>query len=217
MSAAPLRIACVHATPRSIGPARRMLQAEWPGLAAEDFLEERLLALTEDREASFHLFLKTIRRAQASAPDAILTTCSIFNRDLPRIRELVETPLLGVDEPMIERAAEIGGRLALVGSIASAIENTGARIKGLCSRDCEIVPAPLVDKDACADEAGARALAEELRRLREQADAVVVVQLSLARTSEFLSDAERATILSSAAPAIARLRTMIAASRSAVG
>jgi len=194
-----------------------MLQAEWPGLAAEDFLEGRLLALTADREASYDLFLETIRRAQASAPDVILTTCSIFNRDLPRIRELIETPLLGVDEAMIERAAEIGGRLVLVGSIGSAIENTGARIKQLCSRDCEIVPAPLFDKDACADEPGARALAEELRLLRERADAVVVVQLSLARAVESLTDAECDTILTSAASATERLRAMIAGRRAAVG
>jgi Asp/Glu/hydantoin racemase len=205
---APL-VVCVHATSRAIGPAIRLL-TERPGeYRIEHLLDERLLDAADDDAASQALFLEVLQRAEARRPDLILTTCSMYTRHLPTARAKLALPLVGIDEPLLERAALLGGRLALVGSLATSIRLSEeailaiARSRGIA---IEITTRHFVAPEIASDRQALRRLADELRWLKREADVVVVVQLSLSPVANHLTEDEQQTILTSAKLAAAHLR-----------
>jgi len=205
-------IACVHATSLAISPVARAFSHWVPEWKRLDMIEERLFSLQGEGEEAVSIFIETLKRAEAKSPGAILTTCSLYTRYLQRVRSLIKKPVLGIDEPMIERAVETGGRLALVGSLASAIEGTanlikeGAEAKG---QWVDISTRLLVDPNLCSTPAGTKDLAERLRSLRHEVHGVVVVQASLSNVAELLSAEENERILTSPRLAIARLHEIL--------
>jgi Asp/Glu/hydantoin racemase len=141
-----------------------------------------------------------------------LTTCSIYTPQLPAVRQLVATPIVGVDEALIDQAARVGGPLALVGSLEASLALAAEQIERRAQelgRPTSIAQRRLVPLDACESAAAAQSLAAELRRLHEQVQAVVVVQLSLSPVAEHLSSEEHQTILTSPPGALAGLRAVI--------
>jgi Asp/Glu/hydantoin racemase len=209
---APSRIVCVHATQRAEEPARRMLAAYPQEFEQDHFVHEALLSCSPDQQRGRELFLEALRQADELRPAAILTTCSIYTPQLPFVRQNIATPIVGVDEALIEQAAQVGSPLALVGSLETAIALAAEQIERRAQElgaSTSITQRRLVPLDACETPAMAQSLAAELRRLREHVQAVVVVQLSLSPVGEHLSPDEHRTILTSPPAALARLRAAI--------
>jgi hypothetical protein len=208
----PPLIVCVHATPRAIAPTHRLFAGAEDEFRRRDVVEERLFTCEADRDAGRTLFFDTLRRAAALRPAVILTTCSMYTRYLTQARREIGTPLVGIDEAMISRAAQRGGPFALVGSLWSAITLTRQAIcdqAAILGTDATVAETRLVDADACATEARTHRLADELRELSSRVHTVVVVQLSLSGVAGLLSAAEQSRILTSAASALERLRAAV--------
>jgi hypothetical protein len=113
---------------------------------------------------------------------------------------------------MLDQAARVGGPLALVGSLGASIALAAEQIEHRAQElgaATSIADRRLVPLDACETATAARSLAAELRRLSQQVQAVVVVQLSLSPVAEHLSPEEYSTILTSPPGALARLRAVI--------
>jgi len=205
-------IACVHATPLAVEPVARAFRQWAPEWGRRDIIEERLLSLQAEGEEAFSTFVATLKRAEVEEPSAILTTCSLYTKQLPRARKSILKPVLGIDEPMIEKAVEIGGRLGLVGSLSPAIEGTAnlimehARTLG---RTVDLSTRLLVDPNLCSAPEGVRELAERLRVMAAKVDGVVVVQASLSRVADLLSYKENERILTSPCLAIAQLENIL--------
>jgi hypothetical protein len=207
----PKRIVCVHATRRAVEPARRMLAAHPGEFEQEHLVEEELLACRGDQRG-FELLLRALQQAQQRGPAAVLTTCSLYTPHLPAARKLVTTPIVGVDEAMLDEAARLGGPLALVGSLETSIDLAAEQIERrvqACGSPTSITQRLLVPPDACDTSEGARRLADELRELSRSVRGVVVVQLSLSPVAEHLSLEEQRSILTSSNTALARLRTVV--------
>ena len=101
----PQRIACVHATPRSIAPTAAWFRDRGDEFETVDLLEERLFDLGGEGDESVSLFFEVLERAERLEPAAILTACSIYTPYLPEARRRFRTPLVGINEPLIECAA----------------------------------------------------------------------------------------------------------------
>lgn len=59
--------------------------------------------------------------------DAILITCSTMNRSLPFVRKAVEAykvPVIQIDQPMMERAVENGGKVLIVATHGPTVDST---------------------------------------------------------------------------------------------
>ncbi len=174
-------IACVHATSRAMAAAAQML-AERPGLEHKDILEPTLLEYAELGQRGREVFRKALVEAAVLEPDLILTTCSMYTQYLPALRQEFSRPVLGIDEPMIEVAAQRGGRLALVGSIRNAIEFTGRLVRDRAEalgRSVRIDHALLVPRNAGEEGPEADDAAARITRLAADVDTVLIVQLSL--------------------------------------
>ncbi len=85
-----------------------MLAAYPDEFEQQDFVQEALLACQGDPRG-FELLLQSLRQAEQLRPAAILTTCSMYTPHMPAARRLVATPVVGVDEAMLDEAARIGG------------------------------------------------------------------------------------------------------------
>jgi hypothetical protein len=210
--ARPHLIACVHATPRAIAPTRRMLSDRAGEFVPCDLLEEALFRMDAASDEGFDAFLRALGKAQALGPSAILTTCSMYTHHLPEVRARLDLPIVGIDEAMIESAAEVQGPLALVGSrpesIAFARRAIEARAVGR-GRAAEFIEPLCVPLDSCDTVSGARQLAQRLRELGQLAQAVVLVQLSLSPAREHLADGERRRVLAGPQLALERLRSVL--------
>lgn len=208
------RIICIHATPLAIDPVARAFKKWAPQWEHIDIIEGRLFRLQGEGEGAFETFVATLKRAEAEEPSAILTTCSMYTRQLPRARRWISRPVLGIDEPMIEKAVEAGGKLALVGSLASAIEGTARLIKEEAEAKGQWIDVStrlLVDPNVCSKPAGMKDLAMRLLSLRHGVNRIVVVQASLSDVANFLSTEENEYILTSPRLAIFRLQKILKA------
>ena len=212
MKRIPHLVACIHATPLAIAPVAQAFSQWVPEWKRVDIIEERLFSLQGEGEEAVSIFIETLKRAEAEKPGAILTTCSLYTRYLKRVRCLIEKPVLGIDEPMIEKAAEAGGKLALVGSLASAIEGTARLIKEEAEAKGQWIDVStrlLVDPNVCSKPAGMKDLAMRLLSLRHGVNRIVVVQASLSDVANFLSTEENEYILTTPRLAIFRLQKIL--------
>jgi Asp/Glu/hydantoin racemase len=212
MSAATI-IACVHATPLAIAPVADAFRRWAPAWHHHDIIEGQLLGAGGEGIEAVSLFQQTLGRADAMEPAAILTTCSLYTRYLPLLRMQMERPVLGIDEPMIERALEVGGRIGLVGSIPLAMETTARLIRERAAAAefgaPDLSARLLVDVNLCTTPAGVRQLADGIRLMLPAVDAVVVVQASLSPVMDLLAPEEQHRVLTSPRLAVDRLREML--------
>lgn len=59
--------------------------------------------------------------------DAILITCSTMNRSLPYVKKAIEeynVPVVQIDEPMMERAVEISGKVLIIATHGPTVNST---------------------------------------------------------------------------------------------
>jgi alkanesulfonate monooxygenase SsuD/methylene tetrahydromethanopterin reductase-like flavin-dependent oxidoreductase (luciferase family) len=113
---------------------------------------------------------------------------------------------------MIEKAAEAGGSIALVGSIEEAVNGTARLIRERAKargRSVDLSRRLLVDPKICTHPAGVRELEEKIRPLIQVCHAVVVVQASLSVVEDFFTGAEKEKILTSPRLAVARLKEIL--------
>jgi Asp/Glu/hydantoin racemase len=128
-----------------------------------------------------------LREVAAQGPDVIVCTCSTLGGIAERIE--LPVPVLRLDRPMAEAAVAIGGRIAVVATVASTLAPTRDLLLE-CAPDADVRPAPCLDAWAlfeAGDQDGYRqAVAAHVRTL--DADVIVLAQASLAPAIELLGD-----------------------------
>lgn len=152
-----------------------------------------------------------IEALAAYGVDGVLVTCSSIGAVVDALAVDAEVPVYRVDRPMAERAVSIGSTVGVLATLPTTLTPTtalveeSARARGreieVVSRLCEGAFAALGRGDAERHDA---IVADQLDRLAEAADVVVLAQASMARIA-----AGRATpgtpILSSPRLAVERL------------
>jgi Asp/Glu/hydantoin racemase len=143
-----------------------------------------------------------LRELAARGPDVIVCTCSTLSGYAERAT--LPVPVLRVDRPMAEQAVAIGGRIAVVATVASTLTPTRDLLLE-CAADAHVELAPCLDAWSlfeAGDLAGYRqAIAAHVRTL--DADVIVLAQASLVPAVELLGDL-RVPVLSSPRSAVDR-------------
>jgi hypothetical protein len=128
-----------------------------------------------------------LRELAGRGPDVIVCTCSTLGGHAERV--VLPVPVLRVDRPMAEAAVAIGGRIAVVATVASTLAPTRDLLLE-CAADAEVELAPCLDAWAffeAGDHEGYRqAIAAHVRTL--DADVIVLAQASLVPAAELLAD-----------------------------
>lgn len=158
-----------------------------------------------------------IASAESGEADYILVTCSSIGPAVDAAGPTAGVPVLRVDEPMADKAVQLGKRIGVVATLSTTLDPTAelvcrrAEVAGktieLTSRLCDGAFAALMAGDSATHDT---AVATALRELSTQVDVIVLAQASMARVVDTLSDADRRVpILASPGIAVDYLATVL--------
>lgn len=151
--------------------------------------------------------------AGRAGADAILVTCSSIGEAVELAARLSPVPVLRVDQPMADRAIEIGGRIGVLATLPTTLGPTEDLVRRralqagktvtVTARVCAGAFEALMAGDPVTHDA---IVGAALREMRRESDVVLLAQASMARVAEGLpAAAAPAPVLASPPLAVARL------------
>lgn len=136
--------------------------------------------------------------AEEAGADFILVTCSSIGPAVETAATLVKVPVLRVDQPMADKAVQMGRKIGVVATLSTTLEPTSDLVRRrailvgkeieLISRICEgAFDALMGGNPEVHDESVSLAL----RELSQQVDVILLAQASMARVANQLSDSDK--------------------------
>jgi Asp/Glu/hydantoin racemase len=158
-----------------------------------------------------------VTAAEDAGADLIMVTCSSIGPAVETAATLATVPVLRVDQPMADKAVQIGNRIGVIATLPTTLEPTADLIRRraaaagrnieLTSRLCEGAFEALMSGDAARHDA---MVAAALKELSSQVDVIALAQASMARVVDGLPESERRIpILASPPLAIDHLATIL--------
>ena len=155
--------------------------------------------------------------AEQAGADFILYTCSSIGAAVETAATLSKVPVLRVDQPMADKAVQLGDRIGVVATLPTTLNPTTDLVKRraavagkeveVISKLCEGAFDALMSGDAGKHDA---MVAAALKELSSQVDVIVLAQASMARVVDTLDAADRKVpILSSPSIAIEHLAKIL--------
>jgi Asp/Glu/hydantoin racemase len=139
-----------------------------------------------------------VTSAEEAGADFILVTCSSIGPAVETAATLVDVPVLRVDQPMADKAVQMGSKIGVVATLSTTLEPTsdlvrrrailiGKKIE-LTSKLCEgAFDALMGGKSEIHD----KMVASALKELSQKVDVIVLAQASMARVVGQLSDEDK--------------------------
>jgi Asp/Glu/hydantoin racemase len=150
----------------------------------------------------------------------VVCTCSTFGALAEQLTDSVAVPVLRIDRPMAERAAAIGGRIAMVVAVSSTLAPTRELLQECIAaspRDATLIEASCLDAWKLFESGDFTGyidrVAAHARELAHQADVIVLGQASMATAADQLTDLPIPVLCSPSAAVDAALSVAAAASR----
>jgi len=119
------KMAIIHTSFVSVNDLAALCKEILPGVAVTNIVDDSLLPEVRENGG---LTKNVTRRicayaveAQQMGCDAILNQCSSVGEAVDVARELINIPYIKVDEPMAEKAAAIGGRIAVIATVSTTL------------------------------------------------------------------------------------------------
>ncbi|WP_340114669.1 aspartate/glutamate racemase family protein [Maribellus mangrovi] len=139
-----------------------------------------------------------VASAEEAGADFILVTCSSIGPAVEMAAELVDIPVLRVDQPMADKAVQMGKKIGVVATLSTTLEPTSDLVRRravvagkdieLTSKLCEgAFEALMGGKPEVHDEKVATALKE----LSQQVDVILLAQASMARVVDQLAEEDK--------------------------
>ncbi len=136
--------------------------------------------------------------AEAAGADYILVTCSSIGAAVESSASLTKVPVLRVDQPMADKAVQMGTKIGVVATLPTTLEPTSDLVRRraivagkeieLTSKLCEgAFDALMGGKPEIHDEKVASALKE----LSQQVDVILLAQASMARVVDQLAEEDK--------------------------
>jgi Asp/Glu/hydantoin racemase len=156
-------------------------------------------------------------QAQDAGADFILYTCSSIGAAVEMAANISDIPVLRVDQPMADKAVQIGKRIGVIATLSTTLEPTNNLVKRraiiagkeieLKSVLCEGAFDALMSGDAATHD---KKVGDALKQLVNEVDVIVLAQASMARVVDAMSDAEKKVpILASPTIAMEYLATIL--------
>lgn len=166
--------------------------------------------------------LHHIESAREGGADVVMVTCSSIGEGVPIARQILDFPVLRVDEAMAEAAVEAGRRIGVAATLKTTLEPTVSLLRETAARSgraVEIVPQLAEGAFECLIAGDAsrhdEMLTSSLAELRPRVDVVVLAQASMARVAaQFAGEGPR--MLSSPELAIRSARALLLPETAAV-
>jgi hypothetical protein len=209
-------VALVSSTRAVFGPMEAAFREVFPEAQILHILDETLIEdFRREGGLSPHSRQKALRMAltaQEAGVDGILVTCSTLSPSVDDLRPFLKTPIVKIDEPVIEevvRSAEKIGLLATAETVLKSVEPLVMKKAldfGRKVSICRFVKGdvwPLLQKDPAAFY---RAIAEAATEAARECQAVILTQVSIAPGRDHVEEKLREKVFASPAYAVQALR-----------
>jgi len=215
------RLALIHTSAIMIPVFGELCAKFLPDVELVHTVDESLL---KDIIADERLSKSTARRvvghiisAEQAGADCIMVTCSSIGPAADLGRQLVDIPVVRVDEPMAVLAVGKGSSIGVVATLPSTLNPTAELIKTQAEKQakeinvikklCEGAFEAVISGDGATHD---KIVGAGLQELTEQVDVIVLAQASMARVVENLpAGTKKIPILSSPRLAIEHLVTLL--------
>ena len=131
-----------------------------------------------------HYFLA----AEASGADVIMSTCTTMGKGTQLAREIVKVPLFNIDEPMAEKAIQLGTRFGLLATVPTSAPATRYLLNAEAEKAGKSIEIRTVINETAfthrmkGEVTQHDALVhQELEKLQHEVDVIVLGQISLAQ------------------------------------
>ena len=119
-----MKIVAIHATLNAVEPLCAAFRALDPELQLLNLVHEELLARANavggvDAQG-LRSFLRVASLAADARPDGIVIACSVFSPYAAEVEALAGVPAVAVDQPMLEQALRLGGKIGLLATTAAS-------------------------------------------------------------------------------------------------
>jgi Asp/Glu/hydantoin racemase len=183
----------------------------------DDSLIKNTIACGELTASTSKRVVNYAASAQEAGADFILFTCSSIGPAVETAATLTGVPVLRVDQPMADKAVQIGKRIGVIATLSTTLEPTSDLVKRravvagkeieLTAVLCEGAFDALMSGDAATHD---KKVGEALKELSTKVDVIVLAQASMARVVDTLTDAEKKVpILASPPIAMEYLATIL--------
>ena len=215
------RLALIHTSPVMIPVFGELCAELLPELEVVHTVDESLL---KDIIGNNSLLKTTARRvvghiisAEQAGADCVMVSCSSIGAAAELGRELVDIPVIRVDEPMATLAVEKGAHIGVIATLPSTLNPTAELIRAVAEKHskevkvttklCEGAFEAVISGDGATHD---KIVAAGIRELAEQVDVIVLAQASMARVVDALDDGGgKVPILSSPRLAVEHLATLL--------
>jgi Asp/Glu/hydantoin racemase len=198
LDASVTMVGFLHTSEVHVATFRALLARHAPQLEAVDTVDQTLLdeARTRGIDADIRQRLATrLLGLHARGAAVVVCTCSTLGAVAEQLTDSVGVPVIRVDRPMAERAAEIGGRIAVVVAVASTLGPTRGFLVDCIAespRDSTLIESPCVDAwtlfESGDTEGYLDRVAAHARQTADHADVIVLAQASMAGAADWLTD-----------------------------
>lgn len=154
--------------------------------------------------------------AERAGADVVLDTCSSTSPAVDVARELVDIPIVKIDDPMTERAVELGDRIAVVATASSTLGPSTELVERKADQqgrevtiESRLVDGALDALKSGDDERHDRLVSDEVRSLADEVDVVVLAQASMSHLQPALDDETAVPVLSSPHMAMEELASTV--------
>lgn len=165
---------------------------------------DELLAVGELSPGITRRICTQLALAEDAGADVVLDTCSSTSPAVDVAREVVNIPIIKVDDPMAEQAVQLGEQITVLATARSTLEPS----TGLVERKAEAAERVVTVDGVLVDEAFEarmggdierhdRLVAERARSAADEADVIILAQASMAHLEEDLSGDLSIPVLSS--------------------
>ncbi len=179
----------VHTSATLVPIFAALCKAKLPGVEifniADDSLIKDVIARGELTQATARRVAGHVASAEAAGADYILVTCSSIGRAVEASAALAGVPVLRVDQPMADKAVQMGRKIGVLATLSTTLEPTADLIRRraaaggagrtieLTSRLCEGAFEALMGGDAAKHDAMVAAALEEMSG---QVEVIVLAQ-----------------------------------------
>ena len=195
-------IGLIHTSATLIPVFQQLFSKQLPGVATFNIVDDSLIKDVIDKgrlsEVTSGRVVNYVSSAETAGADLVMVTCSSIGRAVERAAEGAASPVLRVDQPMVDAAISMGTRIGVVATLPTTLEPTsdlvfrraadaGKDIK-LVNRLCEgAFEALMGGRSDVHDEKVIAAL----RELAVGVDVIVLAQASMARVVNEMPETEK--------------------------
>lgn len=211
----------IHTGPVLVDVMRKLFPELLPDVRLVNIVDDSLLA---DVRSAGTLTTSVTRRivgygvlAASSGADAIFSCCSSVGEAADLLAEVVEIPVIKIDDRMASRAVESGSRIGVMATLATTLDPTERLILRKAAEAGRVVQTTRYLADSAFDAllAGDPARHDELvravvERAMDENDVVVLAQGSMARLVPLVEGHSNVPVLSSPRLGVEALRERLA-------